>query len=108
MAAVVELDRVTVTYGRRAALRNVSVSFPEGAVGLLGPNGAGKSTMLKALLGFVPPQTGRMEVLGLDVRRVDGAIQTADDVEGICGPVRHATPMTLTTTRLRRRPSNSA
>ena len=68
MAAVVELDRVTVTYGRRAALRNVSVSFPEGAVGLLGPNGAGKSTMLKALLGFVPPQTGRMEVLGLDVR----------------------------------------
>ena len=73
MAAVVELDRVTVTYGRRAALRNVSVSFPEGAVGLLGPNGAGKSTMLKALLGFVPPQTGRMEVLGLeggDMRRL--------------------------------------
>jgi ABC-2 type transport system ATP-binding protein len=36
-------------------------------VGLLGPNGAGKSTMLKALLGFIVPERGRMRVLGLDV-----------------------------------------
>jgi ABC-2 type transport system ATP-binding protein len=36
-------------------------------VGLLGPNGAGKSTMLKALLGFVVPDRGRMLVLGCDV-----------------------------------------
>jgi ABC-2 type transport system ATP-binding protein len=36
-------------------------------VGLLGPNGAGKSTMIKALLGFVVPDRGRMRVLGLDV-----------------------------------------
>ena len=49
------------------ALRDVSASFPPGAVGLLGPNGAGKSTMLKALLGFVVPSQGQMRVLGLDV-----------------------------------------
>jgi ABC-2 type transport system ATP-binding protein len=36
-------------------------------VGLLGPNGAGKSTMLKALLGFLTPTAGRLEVLGLNV-----------------------------------------
>jgi transposase InsO family protein len=41
--------------------------FPQGAVGLLGPNGAGKSTMLKALLGFLAPTTGRLEVLGMTV-----------------------------------------
>ena len=34
---------------------------------MLGPNGAGKSTMLKALLGFVAPTSGRLEVLGLNV-----------------------------------------
>jgi len=34
---------------------------------LLGPNGAGKSTMLKALLGFIVPERGRLRVLGLDV-----------------------------------------
>jgi ABC-2 type transport system ATP-binding protein len=63
----VNLDKVSVAYGPTAALRDVSVVFPKGAVGLLGPNGAGKSTMLKALLGFIPPRTGRLEVLGLNV-----------------------------------------
>src|SRR5687767_882199 len=65
--AVVTLDHVTVKYGRNAALRDVSTVFASGAVGLLGPNGAGKSTMLKALLGFVVPDQGKMSVLGLDV-----------------------------------------
>jgi ABC-2 type transport system ATP-binding protein len=64
---VVQLDGVSVIYGKNRALKNVSASFARGAVGLLGPNGAGKSTMLKALLGFVKPSHGRMRVLGLDV-----------------------------------------
>ena len=61
------LDRVTVIYGTNRALRDVSAVFPRGAVGLLGPNGAGKSTMLKALLGFIAPTSGRMDVLGMKV-----------------------------------------
>ena len=67
MDAVVELDRVTVTYGGHTALREVTSRFPAGAVGLLGPNGAGKSTMLKSLLGFIRPTEGRLRVFGLDV-----------------------------------------
>ena len=63
----VHLEGVTVIYGKNQALKNVSARFERGAVGLLGPNGAGKSTMLKALLGFVKPNQGRMQVLGLDV-----------------------------------------
>ena len=63
----VSLDRVTVRYGRHEALRDVSVEFPSGAIGLLGPNGAGKSTLIKALLGLLPPASGRMRVLGHDV-----------------------------------------
>jgi ABC-2 type transport system ATP-binding protein len=66
-APVVSLEAVTVTYGKSPALRDVTASFSTGAVGLLGPNGAGKSTMLKALLGFVVPERGRMRVLGYDV-----------------------------------------
>ncbi len=64
---VVTLEHVTVAYGANTALRDVTTTFAAGAVGLLGPNGAGKSTMIKALLGFVVPTTGRMQVLGLDV-----------------------------------------
>jgi ABC-2 type transport system ATP-binding protein len=67
MSPVVELQRVTVRYGNRNALQDVSAVFPSGAVGLLGPNGAGKSTMLRALLGFVPPHQGKLTVMGLDV-----------------------------------------
>ena len=58
---------MTVVYGKRAALKNVSATFPSGAVGLLGPNGAGKSPSIKALLGFVVPERGRMHVLGRNV-----------------------------------------
>src|SRR5512137_3220474 len=66
-APVIVLDRVSVAYGRQAALNDVTAAFPPGAVGLLGPNGAGKSTMLKTLLGFITPASGSMKVLGLDV-----------------------------------------
>jgi ABC-2 type transport system ATP-binding protein len=64
---VVSLRSVSVAYGRNFALRDVTASFGDGAVGLLGPNGAGKSTMIKALLGFIAPTSGSMRVLGLDV-----------------------------------------
>ena len=61
------LERVGVRYGSQWALSDVSAAFPAGAVGLLGPNGAGKSTMLKALLGLITPDNGRITVLDLDV-----------------------------------------
>jgi ABC-2 type transport system ATP-binding protein len=67
MPSVVELQNVSVRYGTNAALRDVKVAFPAGAVGLLGPNGAGKSTMIKSLLGLLTPERGQMKVLGLDV-----------------------------------------
>jgi ABC-2 type transport system ATP-binding protein len=66
-APVVTLEGVTVAYGKNRALRDVTSSFSAGAVGLLGPNGAGKSTMIKALLGFIVPDQGRIRILGLDV-----------------------------------------
>src|SRR6266851_8267994 len=75
MDAVVQLDGVTVIYGKNQALKNVSAKFAKGAVGLLGPNGAGKSTMLKALLGFIKPDQGRMSVLDMDVAQSPLAIR---------------------------------
>jgi ABC-2 type transport system ATP-binding protein len=72
---VVTLDHVTVMYAAQAALTDVTTAFPSGAVGLLGPNGAGKSTMIKALLGFVVPTSGRMHVLGHDVTQSPLAIR---------------------------------
>src|SRR6187200_1202007 len=68
MTSVVELEGVNVRYAKNWALRDVTASFPGGAVGLLGPNGAGKSTLIKSVLGLLAPDRGQMRVLGLDVR----------------------------------------
>jgi ABC-2 type transport system ATP-binding protein len=76
MEHTVSLDRVSVRYERHLALRDVTATFPPGAVGLLGPNGAGKSTMIKSLLGFIAPDRGEMRVLGRDVRHAPLEIRT--------------------------------
>jgi zinc/manganese transport system ATP-binding protein len=63
------LDRVTLRLGSRTVLEAVDCTLNDGEfVGLLGPNGAGKTTLLRALLGLVPPATGRIEVLGAPAR----------------------------------------
>src|SRR3954469_19262630 len=64
-----QLQGVTKTYGKVTALRDLSVSVPEGAIGLLGPNGAGKTTMIRTLLGLIKINSGEGEVLGMDIRR---------------------------------------
>jgi len=50
---------LTVAYGRRVALEDVTFETPPGAlVGVIGPNGAGKSTLFKAILGVLRPTAG--------------------------------------------------
>ena len=65
VAPIIELSGLTVRYGPRTALDDVTLSLPGGAVGLLGPNGAGKSTLIKTLLGLLDAAAGRGSVLGV-------------------------------------------
>jgi ABC-2 type transport system ATP-binding protein len=64
---VASITNLTVRYGAKTAVNDMTVEVPEGCIGLLGPNGAGKSTLIKTLLGFVKPAAGHGHVLGLDV-----------------------------------------
>jgi ABC-2 type transport system ATP-binding protein len=68
-AMLFTLHGITKTYGKIAALRDLSVNVSPGAIGLLGPNGAGKTTLIRALLGLIAIDAGSGEVLGLDLRR---------------------------------------
>jgi ABC-type multidrug transport system fused ATPase/permease subunit len=53
-------------------LSDVSFEAPCGAVtALLGPTGAGKSTLLSLLLRLFDPDTGRIEIDGVDLKRVE-------------------------------------
>ncbi|KQT32092.1 ABC transporter [Sphingomonas sp. Leaf412] len=56
-------DRLGVSLGGRAVVRDVGVSLDGGLVGILGPNGAGKSTLVRALLGLLP-HTGTITLDG--------------------------------------------
>ena len=52
-------------YGSTWALRDCSLSIPEGhVVALVGPNGAGKTTLLQLAVGLVRPTTGEISVQG--------------------------------------------
>jgi ABC-type Mn2+/Zn2+ transport system ATPase subunit len=59
------VDGLTVAFGDRRALEDVTLTLPRGAViGLIGPNGAGKTTLLRALLGMLKPAAGSVQVAG--------------------------------------------
>lgn len=63
----ITVNNLTVKYGNRTAVDNVTFDLPDGCVGLLGPNGAGKTTLIKCLLGFVPATSGTGTVLGMNI-----------------------------------------
>jgi ABC-2 type transport system ATP-binding protein len=65
---LVELQGLSVQFGRREILRNLNGSLRGRAIGLLGPNGAGKSTLINTLLGFYKPSSGSARVFGYDIR----------------------------------------
>jgi ABC-2 type transport system ATP-binding protein len=71
----VTLENVTIRYGSRVAVANLSVAFASGAVALLGRNGAGKTSVLKALLGLVRPESGSMHFAGLPAGAGPAAIR---------------------------------
>jgi ABC-2 type transport system ATP-binding protein len=49
------------------ALKGISLQIPTGMFGLLGPNGAGKSTLMKILATLLEPDTGKVEMRGVDL-----------------------------------------
>lgn len=58
---MIQLKDLTLGYGRRILLDNVSARIPEGQlVALLGRNGTGKSTLLRAMMGLEKPQSGEI------------------------------------------------
>ena len=65
--AVIELDGLSVRFGRRQILDNLRGQLRGRAIGLLGPNGAGKTTLIHTLLGFHPPSAGTARIFGRDI-----------------------------------------
>lgn len=67
------VDRLTVRFGARPVLDDVSASFSTGRVAVvLGANGAGKSTLLKSLAGLMAVDGGSVRLGDTDLLRIRG------------------------------------
>jgi branched-chain amino acid transport system ATP-binding protein len=65
---ILALDRVYRRFGGLEAIRDVSMSVPEGARrAIIGPNGAGKTTLFNIITGELPATAGRLRLFGRDV-----------------------------------------
>ncbi len=71
----IEVAHLTVSYNARPALLDVSVKIEKDQlVGVIGPNGAGKSTFIKAVLGFVKPDLGKVKIQGTNAKNAKGLV----------------------------------
>jgi len=68
--SAIELNGVTKRFKDTVAVCELSLNIPKGtAFGFIGPNGAGKSTTIKMIMGLLPMNAGRGNVLGMDLNK---------------------------------------
>ncbi|WP_069737011.1 ATP-binding cassette domain-containing protein [Streptomyces sp. EN27] len=92
---MIEALRVSKAFGAVAALTDVSLQVPRGAVlGLLGHNGAGKTTLVNILTTMLPPDGGAARVAGLDVTRDGHAVRGRIGLTGQFASVDEQLPAT--------------
>ena len=76
MDTVVTVKNLIKKYGQTIAVNDVSFSIEKGEVfGLLGPNGAGKTTTVEMIEGLRKPDSGSIEVCGIDALKETGRIK---------------------------------
>ncbi|MCJ7791537.1 MAG: ABC transporter ATP-binding protein [Dehalococcoidia bacterium] len=76
MSTVVIVNNLIKSYGQLIAVNDVSFSIGKGEIfGLLGPNGAGKTTTVEMIEGLRKPDSGSIQVCGIDALKEAGRIK---------------------------------
>jgi len=76
LTAIIAVENLRKTYGITVAVDDISFEVAEEEIfGLLGPNGAGKTTTVECLQALRKPDSGMMNILGLDPRRDGPALR---------------------------------
>lgn len=71
---IVEFKNVSFAYEKEQVLNNVTFSIDEGDfLGITGENGTGKTTLMKLVLGFLPCQSGSIEIMGRERNKFKGS-----------------------------------
>ncbi|TMD21429.1 MAG: ABC transporter ATP-binding protein [Chloroflexi bacterium] len=90
MTAIIEVEKLTKSYGRRRGIADVSFQVGEGEVfGFLGPNGAGKTTTIRVLMALIRADSGSAKITGLDcwdrsvdIKRSVGSVPGEPSLDG--------------------------
>jgi ABC-2 type transport system ATP-binding protein len=82
-----EISNISKTYANGVqALKNVSLTIPNGMYGLLGPNGAGKSTLMRMLATLQDPDSGSIRLTdAANERQTIDVLKQKDDVRKTLG-----------------------
>lgn len=73
---MIEVNDCTLLYPSKKGIANVSFSINQGEIfGYLGPNGAGKTTTIRAMMGFMKPQEGKILIRGFDAWEQSSQVQ---------------------------------
>lgn len=65
---MIELDKISVGYGKTDILHDISLTFPRGQITVvLGVNGSGKSTLLKSIVRLLPLSAGNIFADGISI-----------------------------------------
>lgn len=71
--AMLEINSISVNYGKVQVLSDISFSIKEGQFyTIIGSNGAGKTTLLKTISGVLQPVKGEIRFLGDNISKLDG------------------------------------
>jgi len=82
------VQQVTKCYGPQKAVDDISFIVKTGEVlGFLGPNGAGKTTTMKAITGYLAPDSGDIHVGGISVK------ENPDDIKKYIGYLPETNPL---------------
>ncbi|PKG39081.1 Fe(3+) dicitrate ABC transporter ATP-binding protein FecE [Psychromonas sp. Urea-02u-13] len=69
---MINVENLTVGYGKKRILENLNVTIPKGKItALIGPNGCGKSTLLKSISGSLTPSTGTVSLVDQDLSQLN-------------------------------------
>lgn len=69
---LIQLDQVSVQFGRQNVLRNISLSIPAGqTIAIIGESGCGKTVLMKTIIGLVTPSRGQVHFDGRNLQQLD-------------------------------------
>ncbi len=76
----ISVSHITKDYGKGRGIFDISFDIPKGKTfGYCGTNGAGKTTTLRAIMGFIRPDSGTITINGLD------AYKDAEEIKKLVG-----------------------